>query len=342
VPERGPPAWKTDLIDLDPTPEASRRSPGVTLLIRVCLSAVMIGVLVWRLPDVRWNDLGPRWNRYSAYWLVGAALTMAAAFTLSTLRWQRVLAAIGPTPAFRRMLSHFLAGQFVSNVLPTAFGGDVLRVSRLGRDLDDTPTAFASVTIERMTGWLVLPLISGAALAAQPSLRSLGSATTLAVSLDVGTLVALGTVLLIAADRRFDGAPEPVAGWRRFLLAIHIGVDALRRSPRAMVGVVLVGAAFQLLQCAAVWMAAEAIGVDHVTLGVALAFFPAAAIAQNLPVGFGGLGVREGIFVIFFGAVGAPRALSITLGLVVYALTIVTSALGAPSFVLGGRARPSA
>jgi len=74
-----------------------------------------------------------------------------------------------------------------------------------------------------------------------------------------------------------------------------------------------------------------------VTVGVALAFFPAAAIAQNLPVGLGGLGVREGIFVVFFGAVGAPRALSITLGLVVYGLTIVTSSLGAPSFVIGSR-----
>lgn len=322
----------------DPTPEERRRSPLLTLVGRVVLSAGMLGVLVWRLPDVKWSDLGPRWNSSSAYWLVGAAATMFSAFALSALRWQRVLAAMRPPPVFRRMFSHFLAGQFVSNVLPTAFGGDVIRISRLGRDIGHHPTAFASVTIERMTGWLVLPVISGVAFALQPRLGSLGSATALAAAIDAGTIVALVVVLLVASNRRFAQTVDTATGWRRFLVAIHVGVDALRRNPRASVQVILVGAAFQLLQCVAVWMAAEAIGLQgQVTLGVALAFFPAAAIAQNLPVGLGGLGVREGIFVIFFGAVGAPRALSITLGLVVYGLTIVTSSLGAPSFVFGPR-----
>jgi uncharacterized membrane protein YbhN (UPF0104 family) len=315
-----------------------RRSPVLTLVVRVLLSAVMLAVLVWRLPEVRWSDLGPRWRSTSAVWLVAAGLTMSAAFALSTLRWRRVLVAMRPAPRYRRMLSHFLAGQFVSNVLPTAFGGDVIRVSRLGRDIGDHPTAFASVTIERMTGWLVLPLISGVALLAQPDLLSLGSATALAVAIDGGTIVALVVVLLVASNRRFGASVETVTGWRRFFVAIHLGVDALRRDRRGSLEVIAAGAAFQTLQCLAVWMAAEAIGLQgQVTVGVALAFFPAAAIAQNLPVGLGGLGVREGIFVVFFGAVGAPRALSITLGLVVYGLTIVTSSLGAPSFVIGSR-----
>lgn len=298
----------------------------------------MLGILIWRLPDVEWSDLGPRWRSTSGAWLAAAAVTMTAAFALSALRWQRVLSAMRPAPRYRRILNHFLAGQFVSNVLPTAFGGDVIRVSRLGRDLDDHPTAFASVTIERMTGWLVLPLISGAALLAQPELGSLGSATALAVGIDAGTIVALVVVLLVASNRRFAASVGTVTGWRRFLVAVHVGVDALRRDPRGSVEIIAVGAAFQTLQCVAVWMCAEAIGLQgDVTIGVALAFFPAAAIAQNLPVGLGGLGVREGIFVVFFGAVGAPRALSITLGLVVYGLTIATSSFGAPSFVLGAR-----
>jgi uncharacterized protein (TIRG00374 family) len=298
----------------------------------------MLAVLVWRLPEVKWSDLGPRWRSTSAIWLIASGLTMSAAFALSTLRWQRVLRAMRPSPPFRRLLNHFLAGQFVSNILPTAFGGDVIRVSRLGRDIDDHPSAFASVTIERMTGWLVMPLISGVALAAQPDLASLGSESALAIAIDAGTITALVVVLLVASNRRFGASAGTVTGWRRFLVAVHIGVDALRRDRRASLAVVSAGVAFQTLQCIAVWMAAEAIGLQgQVTIGVVFAFFPVVAIAQNLPVGLGGLGVREGLFVLFFGAVGAPRALSITLGLVVYGLTILTSSLGAPSFVLGSR-----
>lgn len=326
----------TELVEEDDEHPPRRRSPFLTLAIRIVLSAVMLAVLVWRLPEVKWRDLGPRWTSASPFWLVGAGVAMFSSFTLSALRWQRVLSAMRPPPRFRRLFGHFLAGQFVSNVLPTAFGGDVIRVARLGRDLDDHPTAFASVTIERMTGWLVMPFISFIAFAYQPDLRSLGSASRLALGIAAGTVSALVIVLLTASNRRFAVA-DKVVGWRRFLVAVHYGVDALRRRPRVALEVVGVGFAFQLLQCVALWMAAHAIGLTEVTLGVALAFFPAAAIAQNLPVGLGGLGVREGIFVLFFGALGAPRALSITLGLVIYLLTIVTSSLGAPSFVLGSR-----
>ncbi|MEI2654732.1 MAG: lysylphosphatidylglycerol synthase transmembrane domain-containing protein [Microthrixaceae bacterium] len=315
-----------------------RRSPVLTLVVRVLLSAVMLAVLVWRLPEVRWSDLGPRWRSASAVWLVAAGLTMSAAFALSTLRWRRVLVAMRPAPRYRRMLSHFLAGQFVSNVLPTAFGGDVIRVSRLGRDIGDHPAAFAvrhDRAHDRLAG-APAHQRRGPARAARPVVARLGDGPRR------------------RDRRRHDRRPrrraprrvqptlgasvETVTGWRRFFVAIHLGVDALRRDRRGSLEVIAAGAAFQTLQCLAVWMAAEAIGLQgQVTVGVALAFFPAAAIAQNLPVGLGGLGVREGIFVVFFGAVGAPRALSITLGLVVYGLTIVTSALGAPSFAIGSR-----
>ena len=65
---------------------------------------------------------------------------MTASFALSTLRWQRVLTAMRPGPRLPASVQPLPAGQFVSNVLPTAFGGDVIRVARLGRDLDDNPS----------------------------------------------------------------------------------------------------------------------------------------------------------------------------------------------------------
>lgn len=306
---------------------------------RLVLSVGMVALLIWRLPDVHWRDLGPSWSPSSAWWLIGAGALFFMAFVLSTVRWQRVLAAMRPAPGFRLMFTHFMAGQFVSNVLPTAFGGDVIRIARLGRDLGgDHPSAFASVTIERMTGWLVMPLISFVTFLSVPRLRDLGHATTLAYTIAAVTLAALVIVLLAASNRRFASMAGAATGWRSFLAAVHIGIDALRRDPRDALGVLVAGSAFQLIQCVAVAMIAIAIGLgDEVTLAVSLAFFPVVAIAQNLPVGIGGLGVRESLFVVFFGAVGAPKGLSITLGLLVYGLTIVTSSVGAPAFVLGGR-----
>src|SRR5262249_59841132 len=101
------------------------------------------------------------------------------------------------------LMSHYLAGQFVSNVLPTTIGGDVLRVSRLSKETGESPGTFASVVLERMTGWLVLPVITMIGFAVNPGLRHLGTATRVAVTLAAVTLV------LLMAGPAAAGHPPP-------------------------------------------------------------------------------------------------------------------------------------
>jgi len=72
-------------------------------------------------------------------------------------------------------------------------------------------------------------------------------------------------------------------------------------------------------------------------LPASLAFFPAVAIAQVLPIGISGLGVREGAFVLFLGPLGVEAQDAIALGLLLYLLNLGVSLLGAPAFALGGR-----
>ena len=99
---------------------------------------------------------------------------------------------MGQHTRFGQLLSHYLAGQFVANVLPTTIGGDVLRVSRLSRDSGAGPHGFASVVLERLTGWVVLPVMTFVGFLVNPGLRHLGRATQVAISLAAGTLVLLG------------------------------------------------------------------------------------------------------------------------------------------------------
>jgi hypothetical protein len=68
-----------------------------------------------------------------------------------------------------------------------------------------------------------------------------------------------------------------------------------------------------------------------------LAFFPAVAIAQVLPVGISGLGIREGAFALFLAPLGVPTEQAVALGLLLYLLNLGVSLLGAPAFALGGR-----
>ena len=317
----------------------AHRRPFV-LSARIALSALMLGVLLRRMPHFTLDRLLPDWNRDTAMFLALAMVFTLAGIVLSTLRWRAVLSALGQEAKLGHLLSHNLAGLFVSNVLPTTIGGDVLRVSRLSRENGESTTSFASVVLERLTGWLVLPVITLVGFLVNPGLRHLGSATEVAIALSCGTLVALVAVLFSVASRRFGSRVAGSDGWRRFASAVHLGMERLRRHPAAAFNVLAVGFAYQLVLVIAALMAAKAVGMS-VAVGptALLAFFPAVLIAQVLPISIAGLGVREGAFVLFLTPLGIPTEQDVALGLLLYLLNVGVSLLGAPAFAVGGRGR---
>jgi uncharacterized protein (TIRG00374 family) len=313
------------------------RKQALSLVLRLGMSALMLALLIWRAPSIEIGEIVPELTARTLLWLgVAAALTLAG-IVLSALRWQRVLEVLGLDAGLRRLVSHYLAGQFVSNVLPTTIGGDVLRVSRLSKDTGESPKTFASVVLERLTGWLVLPLISVVGFAVNPPLQHLGRASQVALGLAFVTLLALSILLYAVADQRIGGRFATRDGWRRFAGAVHLGLDRMRRDRGAAVNVLLVGFAYQLVLVLAAVAAAQALGVRPAGLTALLAFFPAVAIAQVLPIGISGLGVREGAFVLFLAPLGVAAQDAIALGLLLYLLNLGVSLLGAPAFALGGR-----
>ena len=291
----------------------------------------MLAVLLTR---VDLHDLVPRWDPAAALWLAAAMATTLVGIVLSALRWQRVLAALEVDSGIRPLVAHYLASLFVGNFLPSTIGGDVLRVTRLSSSTGETPRPFASVVLERLTGWIVLPVLTLGALAVNPGLRELGAATQWAVIVAVVTLALLAGLLIAAASPAVGGRLKSNEGWRRFTGAVHLGLDRFRRHPGLAVEVLTVGFAYQLAVMLAAFLASEALGMD-VGWTAVLAFFPAVAIVQVLPVTIGGLGMREGALVLFLHPLGVTTEQAIALGLLVYAINLVVSLLGAPAFAVG-------
>ena len=136
------------------------RRKWVTVPARIGLSVALIVVIFAQMDDIDTDELIPDWNRENTFWTLAAFAMTLTAFVLASYRWQRVLVALGTHRPLRGLFSKYMAGQFLSNFVPTTVGGDVLRVGRLSRDIDDGPTAFTSVVFERLSGWLVLPVIT--------------------------------------------------------------------------------------------------------------------------------------------------------------------------------------
>lgn len=330
----------TDTLADEIAAEEQGTRPWV-LALRMAISLGILAFLFWQIRgEITWSELVPEWSLRSALWIGGSALVIFVGFFLSTVRWQQVLVALELRERLRRLFSHFLAGQFLSAFLPGTVGGDVLRMTRLTRDVGSGPASFASVVLERLTGWIVLPTITFLGFALNPGLRHLGARTRLALAIAAATLVGLALILYAVDHPRLGGRFADREGWRRFAGAVHLGFGRLRRHPRAAAAVLGVGFVYALSFVLAALMAARALDIDGLGFTALMAFFPVVLIAQVLPISIGGLGVREAALVFFLGAIGVSEEQAIALGLLLYVLVILTSLTGVPSFAFGGRRAP--
>jgi uncharacterized membrane protein YbhN (UPF0104 family) len=267
--------------------------------------------------------------------LIGGMFIMGGSFVLAAWRWQRVLAVFDTHVPLRTLLKHYLAGQFVGNVLPSTVGGDVLRIARVTKDTDSREIAFASVVIERLTGFFALPLLTIVGFLARPDLFEYGR-SWIALAIAGATLGFLGLILVLAASPRLAGRFKDHENWMRFIGTVHVGIDRLRRDPRDAFGALGAAVLYQVAVVAAVYCAVHTIGLTIPNAAV-VAFVPAVAMAQVVPISVGGLGVREGMLALLLHPLGVQTGQAVAVGLLWYAMTLIVSLLGAPAFAIGHR-----
>lgn len=316
----------------------ARRRSHARLGLRLLVSGALFAIL---LTKIHFDDFVPP-HHTSGTWafLAAGILLMALSFVLASWRWQRVLSVFGYHVRLRTLTKHYLAGQFVGNLLPSTIGGDVLRVSRSSADTGNTTDAFAAVVLERLTGFVVLPILVLAGFAAMPSLFD-EPRSSLALLIAGGTVVFLGVILFLAGHPKAAGRFADHDNWMRAIGAVHVGVDRLRRDPRDAAVALLAALAYQIVVVGSVYCAFHVVDVRVPNASI-LAYVPAVAMAQVVPVTIGGLGVREGMLAFLFHPLGVPTGRAVAIGLLWYGMTLLVSILGAPAFAVGHKRRGDA
>ena len=313
--------------------EVVPRRPSGKFWVRLVVS---VGILAFLLSRVDANELLPpdRDGTHLAFLALGLVATFVG-IVASAWRWQRVLLTFDARPGLPVLTRYYLAGQFVGNVLPSTIGGDVVRISRCGKTVGSNETAFASVALERLTGFVALPIISLVGFLFTPSIMA-WKRSWLALGIDAAALVMLGVILYTAGHPRAAGRFADRENWTRFIGAIHFGVNRLRHRPRDVLGILGTAFVYQVTVVVSVAFAAKALDVSVPTAAL-FAFVPVVAMAQVVPITVGGLGVREGLLVLFLGPFGVTQTQAVGLGLLWYGMLLLVSLLGAPAFAVGHR-----
>ena len=260
-------------------------------------------------------------------------------------RWGALLAAKGIHEPFSWLLRMYFVSYAAGQMLPTAVGGDAVRIIEHSRRRPDAKaTAAGAVFMERVIGSAATLILAAVGLALAAG-RYEGA--RLLVVLEVAFVAAMILLGLMLFSRRLGETLErrlfPLG--RRVKLekplqSLYWAMHEYRLSPGVLTVVLGVTVVSQFLRVIAIWLCGEAVGAD-VSPVVYIILGPLLFLVQMVPFTLNGLGVREAFFVVFLGRFGVPEDVAFAAGFLFYAVSIATSLPG--GFILLWRSvRPAA
>jgi uncharacterized protein (TIRG00374 family) len=240
----------------------------------VVVTILAIALFAWFLSSANLREVWTHVQGARLDLLAAAFVLMCATYWLRAIRWQHMLAPIGPT-RFRTVFRSTIIGFAALGVLP-ARAGDLLRPYLVARQEGlSAPATFATIVMERVLDLLaVLVLLAvfvwgpSAAVLPPSLLQPIKISATLALA---GTAVAMGVMWTLATHpERIGGVvfgaarvlPRRAAGSLANLARTFSGGFAMARQPRELVIAVLWSFPLWIVYAAEAWLATEAFGID--------------------------------------------------------------------------------
>lgn len=317
-------------------------SRPVKVAIQVLVSGAVIAYLVWRIDLSQTADLLA--DSKPSY-VLGAFFIFLATTWVMAWRWQLLLAAKGMHEPLGWLTRVYFVGYAAGQILPTAIGGDAVRIIEHARRRPEAKAnAAAAVLMERVIGaaGVLLVVAVGIAIAAgrYENVRAL-------VFLEIVFVAITALILAALFSRRLSRPLEervfPLGRRLRLegpVTSLYRAMHEYREVPRPLFVVLAVTMAVQFVRIVAIWLCGEAVGVDVSPL-VYFILGPLLFLIQMVPVTLNGLGVREVFFVEFLTRFDVSEPAALATGVLFYAVTIAVALPGAFIF-LWHSVRPAA
>jgi len=247
---------------------------------------------------------GGDWAPILLVWLVQSLLPFVQAE-----RWRLIAAILGAKPSFAAAAQNVYIGQFFNQVLPSAIGGDAVRIWKLTRFMP-VETALSSVALDRIVALLAVPIILaiGSGMLAQivpdgPFRWALYALTAAAIC---------GLALLLLVDR----IPLPRVLYRSRLVATLLSMPVAARKlfvdPGCLAHTMLLSIFIHAGVGTSLWFLARNFIAD-VPIAPFLLLAPIVTLVTTIPISLGGWGVREGAMVTALGLINIQPSIALTI-----------------------------
>jgi hypothetical protein len=293
--------------------------------------AVSLALLVYLLSTTDLAALNRRVRGGDLLLLAGAVGAYGVILALSTWRWQLLLQAQGFAAPLGHLSASYLVATFFNNFLPSNIGGDVIRVRDGTRLTGCTTTSLAIVAIDRILGLGALYVLALVAYALGGSaLRGLVGALPLLLVLGVvfGSLGYVffreGTTRRVLAFLRLDTVPWLRERFERAQAAVQV----YRQRVRTVWAAFAASLGLQALVVCYYYAVARSLRIP-LPLSACFLMVPLCTLIQAVPVSFNGWGVRESVFILYFGQLGLGPDTALAFSLVGAGLIVLLSLSGA-------------
>lgn len=299
-------------------------------LLKIGVSVGLLLLLVWK---IGWRETWETLKQADARYLLAAWGIYLFSMVLRAYRWQVLLRIQKLEAPLSRLTWLYFVGTFFNTVLPTGFGGDVVRMYELTKHSHQGTESVGTVLADRLCGFVVLFIM--ACLALPFSYRLIPPVVSaFIVSITLLTLLGLSMVLSDRVWKWFS---------RLSLLKWGLGkprVQQFRTSiaayrTRDIGGALVASLVFNLLLMVLNYLVALGLGIS-ISPWYFFIFVPIIAFLLTLPVSFSGLGVREGGYILLFGQAGVSSSLAFALSLCVYATAVATGLVGGLLYAFQG------
>ena len=312
------------------------------IALQALVSGAILGILLWQIDLPETADLLASAN----LGFVVAALAIFIGTTWAMAwRWQLLLASKDIHEPLGWLTKLYFVSYAAGQVLPTAVGGDAVRIVEHARRRPDAKAeAAAAVLMERVIGGVSTLLVAAVGIAAVAGrYREVRIVAWVEAALVGTTVIFLALVFSRRTGRHLVERVFPLGRRLRLerpVTSLYLAMHEYRQRPAVLLLVLGATLGSQAARIVGIWLCGEAVGIDVAPM-VYFVLGPLLFLVQMAPFTLNGLGVREAFFVAFLVSFDVDRDAAFAAGFLFYALTIATALPGA--FILLWRSlRPAA
>lgn len=250
---------------------------------------------------------------------------------LSAKRWQILLFDSGLKLNYKEALSFYYIGSFFNTMMPSSFGGDVVKAYKLGKKTSSIE-AFSSVVMDRIAGLIAVIIIALTSISFYYFLIPLH---TLIISM----FIIISFIIIISIIIKTSVIEKLVTiffnKWKKiekFLLDVIKSIKEYRNI-KVWGYVILISLLYHLMLVINNYILSISIGIKTNFIYF-LIFVPVSQILVSLPISIQGFGVREGSYSMLFSSVGIDYSSAFSLGFLNQIVKVLTSMIGGVVYVI--------